>query len=673
MKPTPKIKKQISDLRDQINYHNIQYYAYDDPQISDAEYDRLFRELQSLEAQYPELIIPSSPTQRIGTKPLKGFQEVKHHTPMLSLNNAMSEDELIDFDKRIRQILKIKQISYAAEPKMDGVAVSLRYEQGLLVQAATRGDGFTGEDITQNIRTISSVPLQLAGKKIPAILEVRGEVYMPREGFDALNAKALEEGSKTFANPRNAAAGSLRQLDSRITATRPLEMTCYGTGEVEEAFLPDTYSKLMKKLKSFGLRISPQLSVLKDVQACLEYYREIGRLRSSLPYDIDGIVFKVDRFDYQQQLGFVSRAPRWAVAQKFPAQEEMTVVEGVDFQVGRTGAVTPVARLKPVIVGGVTVSNASLHNMDEIERLDLRLGDTITIRRAGDVIPQIVNVVIRQRPKGAKKIKPPEKCPVCESDVIRPEGQAALRCTGGLYCEAQRKEAIKHFASRRAMDIEGLGDKLVDQLINTGLIHDPSDLYDLKQEQLESLDRMGAKSASNLLEALEKSKDCRLDKFIYALGIREVGDATARVLVEHLGSLDAIKQATVDKLTSIPDIGPVVATNIHTFFKQTHNLDVIQRLLDKGIHWPAETTSPSDKSVLSGQTFVLTGTLVDMTREEAKAALIRLGAKVSSSVSKNTNYVVAGEKAGSKLDKANKLGIAILSESDFKSLLTEHQ
>jgi DNA ligase (NAD+) len=673
MKSTPTIEKKIGQLRDQINQHNVEYYANDDPQVSDAEYDCLFRELQTLEAQHPELIIASSPTQRVGAKPLKGFQEVKHHTPMLSLNNAMNEDELIDFDKRIRQLLEIEQVSYAAEPKMDGVAVSLRYENGSLVQAATRGDGFTGEDITQNIRTISSVPLVLVGKKIPAVLEVRGEVYMPRQGFDALNAKALDEGSKTFANPRNAAAGSLRQLDSRITATRPLEMICYGTGEVVKSFLPEKYSELMVQLKEFGLRISRHLSVLSDVSACLEYYRKIGQLRSSLPYDIDGIVFKVDRFDHQQQLGFVSRAPRWAIAQKFPAQEEMTVVEAVDFQVGRTGAVTPVARLKPVIVGGVTVSNASLHNMDEIERLDLRIGDTITIRRAGDVIPQIVNVVTRQRPKGARKIKAPSKCPVCGSDVIRPEAQAALRCTGGLFCEAQRKEAIKHFASRRAMDIEGLGDKLVEQLINTGMIHDPSDLYDLKKEQLQSMERMGEKSAINLLEALEKSKASRLDKFIYALGIREVGEATARVLMEHLTNLEAIMNAEVETLESLPDIGPVVAANIYTFFRQAHNLEVIQKLLKKNIHWPSVEPVPSTEQFLSGKTFVLTGTLADMSREEAKAELIKLGAKVSSSVSKNTSYVVAGDKAGSKLEKATKLGVEILSETDLNSLLAKHR
>lgn len=667
MKPSAEIKKKIKLLSEQINYHNIRYYAYDDPEIPDAEYDRLMNELQALEKQYPELITSNSPTQRVGTSPLAAFGQVTHTIPMLSLANAMNEDELREFDKRIRQSLSIEQVKYAAEPKLDGLAVSLRYENGVLVTAATRGDGYVGEDITQNIRTIHSIPLQLVGRNIPAVIEARGEVFMPKKGFELLNKKALEEGSKIFANPRNAAAGSLRQLDSRVTASRPLEMICYGVGEVEGLKLPAHYSEIIEKLKMFGLRISPERSLLTGVDECLQYYKEIADRRDRLPYEIDGIVFKVDSIAQQQELGFVSRAPRWAIAHKFPAQEEMTRLLAVDFQVGRTGAVTPVARLQPVAVGGVMVSNASLHNMDEIKRLDIRIGDTVILRRAGDVIPQIVSVVISRRPTAAKKIKAPLRCPVCRSDVIRPEGQAALRCSGGLYCEAQRKEAIKHFASRKAMDIEGLGDKLVEQLINENLVHDPADLFLLKQEQLSGLDRMGDKSALNLINALEKSKQTTLQKFIYSLGIREVGESTARSLAQHLGTLDAIIKADEETLVNIPDIGPIVAANIVSFFKQKHNVDVVDKLIERGLAWKQQQEPQS--ASLAGQTFVITGTLSNMSRAEAKDALLLLGAKVTGSVSSKTDYLIAGGSPGSKADKARDLGVSILDEAEFLKLI----
>jgi len=671
MKPSEKIIKKIKLLREQINHHNIRYYAFDDPEVPDVEYDRLMHELQALEKKYPELIDPGSPTQRVGSKPLEAFGQVTHSIPMLSLANAMNEEELREFDKRVRQTLSIDKVNYAAEPKLDGLAVSLRYEKGQLVKAATRGDGHVGEDITQNIRTIPSIPLQLIGNDIPAVIEVRGEVFMPKEGFERLNRKVVEEGGKAFANPRNAAAGSLRQLDPRVTASRPLEMICYGAGEVKGQKLPAYYSKIMDKIRLLGLRVSPERSVLTGVDECLRYYTEMAERRDSLPYEIDGIVFKVDSIEQQEKLGFVSRAPRWAIAQKFPAQEEMTRLLAVDFQVGRTGAVTPVARLEPVAVGGVVVSNASLHNMDEIKRLDIRIGDTVILRRAGDVIPQIVSVVTSLRPTGAKKITAPLRCPVCQSDVIRPEGQAALRCSGGLYCEAQRKEAIKHFASRKAMDIEGLGDRLVEQLINESLVHDPADLYSLKKEQLSTLERMGEKSAINLINALQKSKQTTLQKFIYSLGIREVGESTARSLAQHLGALDAIMKADEDTLIGIPDIGPVVAANIVSFFKQKHNVDVVKKLIERGLVWKEEQQE-SRSMPLTGNTFVITGTLSEMTRTEAKDTLLQLGAKVTGSVSAKTDYLIAGENPGSKVEKARQLGVSILDEAEFLKLIQTH-
>jgi len=673
MKLSAKIIEKVRSLSEQLNYHNIRYYAHDDPEIPDAEYDRLLKELQTLEKEYPQLINDESPTQRVGSSPLTEFGQVTHSIPMLSLANAMDEQELREFDKRVRQALAVDQVTYAAEPKLDGLAVSLRYEKGKLVKAATRGDGHVGEDITQNIRTIKSIPLHLLGREIPRVLEVRGEVFMPKKGFEALNKKVITEGGKVFANPRNAAAGSLRQLDSSVTAKRPLEMICYGIGEVIDGDIPDLYSEIINDLQKLGLRVSPERAVLNGVEECLQYYADLSSKRESLPYEIDGIVFKVDRIEDQKKLGFVSRAPRWAIAQKFPAQEEMTSLKSVDFQVGRTGAITPVARLEPVVVGGVTVSNASLHNMDEIERLDIRIGDTVILRRAGDVIPQIVSVVMSRRPSAARKIKQPLHCPVCGSDVTKPDGQVALRCSGGLYCAAQRKEAIKHFASRKAMDIEGLGDKLVEQLVNEELIHDPADLFILKTDQLSSLERMGEKSAGNLVLALQDSKKTTLQKFIYSLGIREVGEATARALSQHLGTLDAIMGADEDRLIEIPDIGPIVAANIVSFFKQKHNIDVVKKLIKYGVHWEHQPVSQTDAGPLDGMIFVITGTLSEMTRADAKEALLRRGAKVTGSISKKTNYLLVGGSPGSKADKARDLGVPVLDEKEFLALIEKNQ
>ncbi len=663
------VQKLAAKLREQIAYHNYRYYVLDNPEIPDVEYDRLFRGLQELEEKYPELITPDSPTQRVGGEPLKGFAEVRHEIPMLSLGNVFSEEELVDFDRRVRTGLGIDEIEYSAEPKLDGLAISIRYEDGVLVRAATRGDGATGEDVTQNVRTIDAVPLRLYGKGWPVVLEVRGEVYMPKEGFNALNERQREKGEKTFANPRNAAAGSLRQLDPRITATRPLTMYCYGVGVVEGSALPDTHSEMMEKLKSWGLRVCPELRVVKGAEGCHQYYQEIEDKRDSLPYDIDGVVYKVNSLALQQELGFVSRAPRWATAHKFPAQEEMTVLENVEWQVGRTGALTPVARLQPVHVAGVVVSNATLHNPDEIERKDVHIGDTVIIRRAGDVIPEVVSVVTSRRPAQAKRIETPTHCPVCGSEVVRDEGEAVPRCSGGLYCSAQRKNAIKHFASRRAMDIDGLGDKLVEQLVDEGLIHDVADLFSLSQPQIAGLERMGVKSAANLVEALENSKETSLERFLYALGIREVGESTARTLARHFGSLEKIEQADEEELLKVTDVGPVVARHIHTFFRQEHNNDVIEKLRRAGVQWRDVEVTPAGEQPLAGQTFVLTGALDSMSRDEAKEKLQALGAKVSGSVSKKTSVVVAGAEAGSKLAKAEELGIAVWDERQLLEFL----
>jgi DNA ligase (NAD+) len=664
------IEARVQRLREQIEHHNYQYYVLDRPEVPDSEYDRLFRALEELEAEHPELVTPDSPTQRVGAAPLPAFEEVAHRLPMLSLENALSADALVQFDRRVRDRLERGgDIRYAAEPKLDGLAVSLRYEDGSLLQAATRGDGTRGENVTQNVRTIDAVPLRLRGRDWPPVLEVRGEVFMPRKGFLELNERQRTRGDKTFANPRNAAAGSLRQLDPQVTARRPLAMFCYGLGEVEGHPMSETHSGNMALLRGWGLPVSPELKVLSGLDACTAYYDDIAARRANLSYDIDGVVFKVDSIADQERLGYVSRAPRWAIAYKFPAQEELTVVEAVEFQVGRTGAVTPVARLKPVFVGGVTVSNATLHNMDEIERKDVRVGDTVYVRRAGDVIPEVVRALPERRPKNARRVTLPKHCPVCGAEVERLEGEAVARCSGGLYCAAQRREALKHFASRRALDIEGLGDKLVEQLVDRELVEDPADLFALSVETLAGLERMGEKSASNLVAALEHARSTTLARFLYALGIREVGEATAQALARQFGSLEAIAAADEEALKQTPDVGPVVARHVFTFFHQPHNRKVIEKLRAAGVNWPDTEPAPAAAELpLAGKTFVLTGTLSEP-RGMIKERLEALGAKVAGSVSKKTDYVVAGEEAGSKLSKAQDLGVTVLDEAGLDDLL----
>jgi DNA ligase (NAD+) len=752
-------RERARQLHEQLHEHNYRYYVLDDPVISDAEYDRLLRELQALEAAWPELVSPDSPTQRVGAAPLKAFGEVRHDMRMLSLDNAFSDQEVIDFDSRVRSALieqiidgwlddwfkgnpvvgneasyknardlseeislyfdegdihgleiltsnlaqefsKLKEkdisssgdgfeekpakigaklrriarntpefrivINYACEPKLDGVAVSLLYENGVLMRGATRGDGTTGEDITQNVRTIDSVPLRLSGDNLPAMLEVRGEVYISREGFENLVRQMREQDQKVPVNPRNAAAGSLRQLNPKITAMRPLEMYCYGVGRVDGT-LPDRHLDILDQLGKWHLRVYPGIRRVKGLEGCVDYYRDLEARRATLPFDIDGVVFKVDRLDQQEKLGHVARAPRWAIARKFPAEEEQTRVLAIDVQVGRTGALTPVARLEPVFVGGVTVTNATLHNEDEVHRKDVREGDTVIVRRAGDVIPEVVRVLREKRSEGARPFRMPTACPVCGSAVERIEGEAVARCTGGLYCPAQRKEAIKHFASRRAMDIDGLGDKLIDQLVEKHLIDNVSDLYRLTVAQLAELERMAEKSATNLVQALENSKDTTLERFIYSLGIREVGEATAQVLAREFGELEPLIQADVDALQAVRDVGPVVARHIVGFFAEPHNLDVIHKLRAADVHWPA--VSKPKKQPLDGKTFVITGTL-SMPRNELKDRLQAAGATVSSSVSKKTDYLVAGEKPGSKFDKALDLDIEILDEAACLAMLS---
>jgi len=662
------IRQRAAELHEQLNYHNHRYYVLDAPEIPDIEYDMMLRELQQIEADYPALCKPDSPTQRVGAAPLKHFDEVKHEAPMLSLGNVFSEDELLDFDRRCREGLDADSIEYVAEPKLDGLAISVLYRDGVLERAATRGDGTTGEDVTANVKTIGAIPLRLTGDNVPEVIEVRGEIYMPLDGFARLNARQREKGEKTFANPRNAAAGSLRLLDSTITAQRPLTMYCYAVGACTEGALATTHAQVLEQLRDWGLRVSHEHAVVQGAKGCQDYYEQLLKRRDSLPYEIDGIVYKVNRFDQQQTLGFVSRAPRWATAHKFPAQEKTTTLLAIDIQVGRTGALTPVARLEPVEVGGVVVTNATLHNQDEIERKDVRVGDTVNVRRAGDVIPEVVNSIKDKRKKGARRFKYPTSCPECGSEVMRVEGEAVARCSGGLFCPAQRKESIKHFASRRAMDIEGLGDKLVEQLVDENMIDDVADLFGLSVEQLAGMERMGEKSASNLVTALEKSKATTLPRFIYALGIREVGEATARNLANYFGTLDAIMAASNEELEQVPDVGPVVAHNIATFDHQAHNRDVIEKLITAGIHWEdLDTTQPGEQP-LEGKTFVLTGTL-SMPRNEAKEKLQALGAKVSGSVSKKTSYVIAGADAGSKLNRATELGVTVLDESALQSIL----
>ncbi|MBO2687698.1 DNA ligase (NAD(+)) LigA [Shewanella algae] len=663
------IENEIDQLISTINEHNIRYYVDDNPSIPDAEYDRLMQRLKMLEAEHPELQRSDSPSLRVGGLALAKFEQVTHLKPMLSLDNAFSEEDFAAFHKRVTD--RVGEFSYCCEPKLDGLAVSILYRDGVLERAATRGDGAVGEDITENVRTIRAVPLKLRGDDYPPLLEVRGEVFMPKAAFEALNERNRVKGDKLFVNPRNAAAGSLRQLDSKITASRALAFYAYALGVVEpESFpLADTHLGQLQQLKTWGLPVSSEIRLAKDLSEVDDYYRDIMARRSALAYEIDGVVFKVNSIEAQQTLGFVSRAPRWAIAYKFPAQEEMTLLEGVDFQVGRTGAVTPVARLKPVFVGGVTVSNATLHNADEIARLGVKVGDTVIIRRAGDVIPQVVAVVPEKRPEGAKEISFPAQCPVCGSQVERLEGEAVARCTGGLFCEAQRKEAIKHFASRKALDIDGMGDKIVEQLIDKELVESPADLFSLTASALTMLERMGLKSATNLVQAIEAAKQTTLAKFLYALGIREVGESTAANLARHFKELDALKQASVEQLIEVEDVGAIVAQHVAHFFAQPHNLEVIDKLLAAGVTWPAIEAPSEDEQPLKGQTWVLTGTLSQMSRTDAKAQLEALGAKVSGSVSKKTDCVVAGEAAGSKLTKANELGVKVLDEAGLLALL----
>jgi len=668
---TSDIKNKIESLRNTIDEYNYQYHVLDNPTVPDIEYDRLMRELTVLENDNPEYFSAESPTQKVGFKSDSVFQPVTHLTPMLSLDNVFSEAEFEAFEQRLYNRLDDRApLEFTCEPKLDGLAISIVYRNGVLAVAATRGDGKAGEDVTQNIRTIASVPLKLRGD-FPELLDVRGEVFMPKAAFEKLNVDALAAGQKTFANPRNAAAGSLRQLDPKITAKRSLAIYFYAIGSAEGTELPDEHFARLQQLKKWGLPICPEISLVSGTSECLKFYQNILDNREALPYEIDGVVYKVNAIDKQQTLGFVAKAPRWAIAHKFPAQEEMTRLLDVDFQVGRTGAITPVARLEPVFVGGVTVSNATLHNMDEIDRLGVQVGDTVIIRRAGDVIPQIVSVVADRRPADATPVTIPQVCPVCQSAVEKEADQAIYRCTGGLICDAQKKQSIKHFASRKAMDIDGLGDKLVDQLCDEGLLHTVADVYRLNREQLISLERMAEKSADNLLAAIKKSQHTSLAKFIFALGIREVGEVTAMNLANELLELEAIARADQERLESIKDIGEVVAHHIVSFFANPHNREVVSDLVALGITWPAIEVKTADELPLLGQTWVLTGTLTEMKRNDAKQRLLALGAKVSGSVSKNTTIVVAGASAGSKLTKANELGVAVIDESTFIDRLND--
>ncbi len=661
----------IESLRKEIEAHNRRYYVLDDPQISDADYDQLLRRLQNLEKAHPDLITPESPTQRVGAPPLARFSQVEHLVPMLSLDNAFSKAELEEFEQRLQSRLDSDDIiHYCAEPKLDGLAVSLLYEQGHFVRGATRGDGRVGENISLNLRTLADIPRTLQGDNLPSRLEVRGEVFMPKAGFAALNKKALETGEKVFVNPRNAAAGSLRQLDSAITATRPLSLYCYALGLIEGVELPATHSETLSLLQSWGFPICAERQVVRGIAGCFDYYQMLEKKRPELPYEIDGVVFKVDRLDLQQALGFVARAPRWAIAQKFPAEEVSTDLLAVEFQVGRTGALTPVARLQPVFVGGVTVSNATLHNMDEVGRKQVRVGDRVVVRRAGDVIPEVARVLLEQRPAKTEEIVLPENCPVCDSKVVQLEGEAAARCSGGLFCPAQRKEAIKHFVSRKALDVEGLGSKLIEQLVNRDLIHGVADLYQLDRATLAGLERMAEKSADNVLAALQKSRQTTLARFIYALGIREVGEATARSLANHFRELDLLMKASEEQLQQVDDVGPVVAKFFCDFFAQEHHRQIITKLLNAGIHWPQVEKVASDLP-LKGKSFVITGTLSGMSRAEARLKLLALGAKVVGTVSKKTTALIAGEKAGSKLTRAEKLEIPVLNAERFLALLAD--
>ncbi|MDG2943475.1 NAD-dependent DNA ligase LigA [Exercitatus varius] len=664
------IQNQINQLRKTLRHHEYQYHVLDNPEIPDSEYDRLFHQLKALEQQHPELITADSPTQRVGAKPSAGFAQITHELPMLSLDNAFSDEEIYAFMKRIQDRLMSlpDNLEFCCEPKLDGLAVSILYENGVLVQAATRGDGMTGEDITLNIRTVRNIPLQLLTDNPPARLEVRGEVFMPQAGFDKLNEEALAKGEKTFANPRNAAAGSLRQLDPKITSQRPLVFNAYSIGITQGADLPPTHYERLQWLKSVGIPVNSEIRLCNGTEEVLKFYRAIQAKRPNLGYDIDGTVVKVNAISLQERLGFISKAPRWAIAYKFPAQEEMTVLNDVEFQVGRTGAITPVAKLEPVFVAGVTVSNATLHNGDEIARLDIAIGDTVVIRRAGDVIPQIIGVVHDRRPANAKPIIFPTHCPVCRSAIVRIEGEAVARCTGGLFCDAQRKESLKHFVSRRAMDIDGVGAKLIEQLVDRELIHTPADLFKLDLTTLMRLDRMGEKSAQKALDSLEKAKKTTLARFIFALGIREVGEATALNLANFFKNLTALQTADLERLQTVSDVGEVVASRIYVFWREQHNIDVVNDLIAQGVHWDDVEEKEADENPFKQKTVVLTGTLSRMGRNEAKALLQQMGAKVAGSVSAKTHIVIAGEAAGSKLTKAQELGVAVMSEEEFLAI-----
>ena len=670
------IEQQLTQLRDKLRHHEYLYHVLDNPEIPDAEYDRLMRELRELETRYPERITPDSPTQRVGAAPLSEFTQIRHEVPMLSLDNVFDETSYLAFNKRIQDRLKSTDaVTLCCELKLDGLAVSLLYEDGLLVRAATRGDGTTGENITANVRTIRAIPLKLEGENIPRHLEVRGEVFLPQAGFEKINSEALRTGGKLFANPRNAAAGSLRQLDPRVTAKRPLTFFCYGVGLLEGGTLPGSHYDRLQQFKAWGLPVSSRVRLCHSPAEVLQFYHQIEEARPALGFDIDGIVIKVDSLALQERLGFVARAPRWAVAFKFPAQEQMTEVRDVEFQVGRTGAITPVARLEPVQVAGVLVSNATLHNADEIERLGLRIGDKVVIRRAGDVIPQVVGVVESERPTDTQAIIFPTHCPVCGADIERVAGEAVARCTGGLTCAAQRKESLKHFVSRRALDVDGMGDKIIDQLVDKEYVHTPADLFNLTTGKLTGLDRMGPKSAQNVVNALQKAKETTFARFLYALGIREVGEATAAGLAAHFGTLEALMAANIEQLQAVPDVGIVVATHTFNFFEEESNREVIHQLTtQEGVHWPAPVVinAAEIESPFAGKTVVLTGSLSLMARDEAKEKLTALGAKVSGSVSKKTDLVIAGEAAGSKLAKAQELGIEVIDEAEMIRRLTEY-
>lgn len=685
--------ERVLQLKKLIEDANYQYHVLDEPQIPDLEYDLLVRELEALEKQHPELVTSDSPTQRVGAAPLREFSQVQHEVPMLSLNNAFSDDEIFDFVKRINDTLSIEAPSFSVEPKLDGLAISLRYENGVFVQGATRGDGTTGEDVTVNLRTIKAIPLRLRGSA-PEVLEVRGEVFMPRAEFEAFNERARESGEKTLANPRNGAAGSLRQLDSKISASRPLSFYAYGLGKTSGWSLPETHSEMLLALKSFGLPVSPEVSTAKGAEGLLSYFKNIGEQRDKLPYDIDGVVYKLDRYDQQNAMGFVSRAPRWAIAHKFPAQEQLTTVEAIDLQVGRTGAITPVARLKAVNVAGVVVTNATLHNSDQIARLDVRIGDTVIVRRAGDVIPEVVSVMMAKRPSHANgeplhlPFAFPTQCPVCGSDAVREEGEAVLRCTGGLFCQAQRTQALIHFASRRAMDIDGLGDRIIEALVDFGYLKSVADLYSLTLDDLLEMKRrsderdgntpetvkqgkVATKWAENILAAIAKSKNTTLERLLFALGIRDVGESTAKTLAKFFGALNPVMHADLDTLMQVPDVGPIVAKRIVNFFHEHHNREVIAGLRAAGVDWPEGAPQRSAEGPLVGKTIVLTGGLSSMSRDEAGDKLEALGAKVAGSVSKKTSIVIAGEAAGSKLEKAKELGIEIWDENQLIDFLSK--